>query len=90
MAEVKDNYFVQGTSGRIGKLVVNKIINGKTCIKKYPDRSQVVYTKEQVEFWEIFDEAAKFTSEIVSDPVKNPAIPTRVRNPFTIVPSPII
>ena len=75
MAEVKDNYIIQGTSGRIGKLVVNKIINGKTFITKYPDRSKVVYTKEQIEFREIFAKAAKFASEIVSDPVKKSTYP---------------
>jgi hypothetical protein len=79
MAEVKDNYIVQGTSGRIGKLVVNKIINGKTFITKYPDRSQVVYTKEQIEFREIFAKAAKFASQIVNDPIKKSTYPRQGR-----------
>jgi len=79
MAEVKENFVVQGSSGRIGKLVVNKIINGKTFITKYPDRSKVIYTKEQIEFREIFAEAAKFASEIVSDPVKKSTYPRQGR-----------
>ncbi len=79
MAEVKENYIVQGTSGRIGKLVVNKIINGKTFITKYPDRSKVNYTKEQIGFREIFAIAAKFASEIVSDPVKKATYPRQGR-----------
>ena len=79
MAEVKENYVVQGTSGRIGKLVVNKIINGKTFMTKYPDRSNVIYTKEQLEFRKIFAEAAKFASEIVSDPVKKSTYPRQGR-----------
>ncbi|HTB24204.1 MAG TPA: hypothetical protein VK711_02485 [Puia sp.] len=79
MAEVKDNYIVQGTSGRIGKLVVNKIINGKTFITKYPDRSKVNYTKEQIEFRKIFAEAAKFASEIINDPAKKSAYPSQGR-----------
>jgi hypothetical protein len=79
MAEVKENYIVQGTSGRVGKLVVIKIINGKTFITKYPDRSKVNYTKEQVECREIFAEAAKFASEIVNDPVKKSSYPRQGR-----------
>jgi hypothetical protein len=79
MAEVKDNYIVQGTSGRIGKLVVNKIINGKTFMTKYPDRSKVNYTEDQIEFRKIFAEAAKFASEIVNDPVKKFAYPRQGR-----------
>ncbi|HEY4966962.1 MAG TPA: hypothetical protein VII28_11200 [Puia sp.] len=79
MSEVKENYIVQGTSGRIGKLVVYKIINGKTFMTKYPDRSQVNYTKEQIEFRKIFAEAAKFASEIVNDPVKKSTYPRQGR-----------
>lgn len=79
MSEVKENYIVQGTSGRIGTLVVIKIINGKTFITKYPDRSKVIYTKEQIEFRKIFAEAAKFASEIVSDPVKKSTYPHQGR-----------
>ena len=79
MSEVKDNYIVQGTSGRIGKLVVTKIINGKTFITKYPDRSNVVYTKDQIEFRKIFAKAAKFASEIVNDPAKKSTYPRQGR-----------
>jgi hypothetical protein len=79
MAEVKENFVVEGSSGRIGKLVVIKIINGKTFITKYPDRSKVVYTKEQIEFRKIFAEAAKFASDIMSDPDKRSSYPRQGR-----------
>lgn len=79
MAEEKDNYVIRGTSGRIGKLLVNKIINGKTFITKYPDRSKVKYTKEQIEYREIFAKAAKYASEIVNDPVKKSTYPRQGR-----------
>ena len=79
MAEIKDNYTVKGISGRVGNLAVYKIINGKTFMTKYPDRSNVVYTKEQLEFRKIFAEAAKFASEIVSDPVKKSTYPRQGR-----------
>jgi hypothetical protein len=75
MGEVKDNYVIQGTTGRIGKLVVYKTINGKTFATKYPDRSNIKYTKEQIGYRKIFAEAAKFASEIVSDPKKKAAYP---------------
>ena len=79
MAEITDNYVVEGIRGRVGKLAVYKIINGKTHMTKYPDRSNVVYTKEQIEFRKIFAEAAKFASEIVSDPVKKATYPRKGR-----------
>ena len=79
MAEIKENYVVQGISGRVGNSAVYKIINGKTFMTKYPDRSNVVYTKEQIEFRKIFAEAAKFASEIVSDPVKKSTYPRQGR-----------
>lgn len=79
MATVKDNYVMQGISGRVGKLFVNKIINGKTFVTKYPDRSNINYTKEQIQSREIFARAAKFASEIVNDPVKKAAYPRRGR-----------
>jgi hypothetical protein len=79
MAEVIDNYVVNGIKGRVGKLAVYKIINGKTHMTKYPDRSNVVYTKEQIGFRIIFAEAAKFASEIVNDPVKKSTYPRQGR-----------
>ncbi len=79
MAEIKDNYTVKGITGRVGNLAVYKIINGRTFMTKYPDRSNVVYTKEQIEFRKIFAEAAKFASEIVSDPVKKSTYPRQGR-----------
>ena len=75
MAEVIDNYVINGIKGRVGKHAVYKIINGKQFMTKYPDRSNVVYTKEQIEFRKIFAEAAKFASEIVNDPVKSSTYP---------------
>lgn len=79
MGEVKDNYIVKGTSGRIGTLAVYKIINGKTFITKYPDRSKVKYTKEQIEYREIFAKAAKYASDIVKDPLKKSTYPRQGR-----------
>jgi hypothetical protein len=79
MAEIKDNFTVQGISGRVGNLAVYKIINGKTFMTKYPDRSKVIYTKEQIEFRKIFAEAAKFASEIVNDPAKKSTYPRQGR-----------
>jgi hypothetical protein len=79
MAEVKENYVVKGISGKVGNMMVYKIINGKTFMTKYPDRSKVKYNKEQIEFREIFAKAAKFASEIISDPAKKSAYPRQGR-----------
>jgi hypothetical protein len=79
MAEVKENYVVQGCSGRVGTQLVIKIINGKTHLTKYPDRSKVTYTKEQIEYRKVFAEAAKFASEIMSDPDKRSSYPRQGR-----------
>jgi hypothetical protein len=68
---VKDNIVTVGISGKFGKDLVSKIINGKTFHTKYPDRSQVKYTKEQAKIQMIFRDAAKFAGDIVNDPVKN-------------------
>jgi predicted HTH transcriptional regulator len=73
MGEVKNNIVVRGISGRLGKDLVSKVINGKTFHSKYPDRSQVKYTKEQLKIKMIFKDAAKFAGEIVNDPVKKKA-----------------
>lgn len=73
MGEVKDNLVAKGISGRLGKDFVSKIINGKTFHSKYPDRSQVKYTKEQLKIKMIFRDAAKFAGDIVNDPVKKSA-----------------
>ena len=75
MGLIKDNFITKGVSGRVGKLCVFKIINGQTFMTKFPDRSNVVYNKEQLEFREIFAKASKFASDIVSDPAKKAAYP---------------
>jgi len=67
---VKYNKVTTGISGRLGKDLVSKIINGKTFHTKYPDRSQVKYTKEQAKLKVIFKDAAQFAGDIVNDPVK--------------------
>jgi predicted HTH transcriptional regulator len=73
MGEVKHNIITIGISGKLGKDLVSKIINGKTFHTKYPDRSQVKYTQEQLKIKMIFRDAAKFAADIVNDPVKKAA-----------------
>lgn len=73
MAWVKDNVLMRGHAGRIGTDVVFKIINGKTFSGKYPDRTKVKYSKEQLKVKKIFADAAKFASDIVNDPTKRAA-----------------
>jgi hypothetical protein len=76
MVRSRDNIITKGLSGRIGKDVVLKNINGETFYGKYPDRSQVKYSKEQIKFKKLFAKAAKHASEIISDPAKKAAYKT--------------
>ena len=73
MAKVVSNIILKNLSGAVGKKLVFKIITGETFACKYPDRSQVKYTKEQLQYREIFAKASKHASEIVKDPVKKKA-----------------
>jgi predicted HTH transcriptional regulator len=73
MAWVKENVLMRGHAGRIGTDVVFKIINGETFSGKYPDRSKVKYSKEQLKVKKIFADAAKFASDIVNDPARRAA-----------------
>ena len=77
MAEVKDNILLKGLSGAFGKDEVYKTINGKTFKTKYPDRSRVIYTKEQLECRGIFGKASQYASSIVKDPAKKAAYPVK-------------
>jgi hypothetical protein len=76
MAEVKDNIIMKNTSGAIGKQLVFRIVNGKTIACKYPNRSKVIYTEEQIGYRSLFSKAAAFASSIVKDPVKKAAYKT--------------
>jgi hypothetical protein len=80
MARINGNVLLEGTSGAIGKDVVYKVINGKTFVTKYPDRSRVIYTEQQLGYRQTFAKAAKFASEIVNDPVKKAAYPVEGRS----------
>ena len=57
-------------SGTIDKQIVFKVINGKTFVGKYPDRSKVKYNAKQLEYRVIFARASKYASSVVKDPVK--------------------
>jgi hypothetical protein len=79
MARSKNNIITKGLSGRIGKDTVFKNINGETFNGKYPDRSHVKYSKEQIKCKKLFSEAAKHASKIISDPAKKAAYKTNGR-----------
>jgi hypothetical protein len=70
MAESKDNVVMKNMSGAIGKLIVFRRVNGKTIACKYPNRSKVVYTEEQIQYRGLFSKASAFASSIIKDPVK--------------------
>jgi hypothetical protein len=70
MAQVKDNLIMTNVSGAIGKQLVFRKVNGKTLICKYPNRSHVVYTEEQIGYRTLFAKASAFASSILKDPAK--------------------
>ena len=70
MAQSKDNIVMKNMSGAIGKLLVFRRVNGKTIACKYPNRSHVVYTEEQIGYRTLFAKASAYASSILKDPVK--------------------
>jgi hypothetical protein len=73
MAISKDNYVTHGLHGAVGKEFVFKRVNGKTQVSKYPDRSQVKYSKEQTKLQDIFARASAYASDLINDPEKRAA-----------------
>ena len=73
MAEVKDNLIMTNVSGAIGKQLVFRKVNGKTLICKYPNRTHVVYTEEQIGYRTLFAKASAYASSILKDPAKKAA-----------------
>jgi predicted HTH transcriptional regulator len=73
MAKSKDNYVTNGLSGAIGKKFVFRQFNRATHVSKYPDRSQVQYSKKQTRYQKIFAEASAYASDVINDPVKKRA-----------------
>jgi hypothetical protein len=73
MAVFKDNIIMTNVSGAIGKQLVFRKVNGKTLICKYPNRSHVVYTEEQIGYRTLFARASAYASSILKDPVKKAA-----------------
>ena len=70
MAKVKDNIDMGNMSGAIGKQLVFRRVNGKTIACKYPNRSHVVYTEEQIGYRTLFAKASAYASGILKDPAK--------------------
>jgi hypothetical protein len=73
MASIDDNIVMKNMSGAIGKLLVFRKVNGKTFAGKYPNRSHVVYTEEQIQYRTVFAKASAYASSILKDPAKKAA-----------------
>ena len=65
-----ENLVPTGISGRCGKDLPSKNINGKPFHRMYPDRSQVKYTKEPAKIKVSIKRATKFPGSIVTDGFK--------------------
>src|SRR5258708_5124326 len=73
MAKSNNNYVTHGLSGAVGKEFVFKQQDGETIVSKYPDRSQVKFSKKQSRFQEVFAEASAYASDVINDPEKKRA-----------------
>lgn len=70
MSKVKDNYILQGLSGKIGKKLIfktNKSGLPYTC--QPPDRSQVFSSKTQKKMRSHFARAVAYEKSVTRDPV---------------------
>ena len=70
MAKVKNNYVVQGLTGKIGKLVFKTNRRGLTYTCLPPDRRNVISTKGQKKLRNNFAKAVAYAKSVVQDPVK--------------------
>lgn len=67
MARVDQNPLVKNARGAVGKDGVYKIVNGKTLLTKYPDRSGVNLTISQESCQNIFKKAVAYAKSIMAD-----------------------
>ena len=70
MAKVKNNYAVQGNSGKIGDLIYKTNKSGLTYTSRRPDRSNVISTKAQNKLRNNFAKAVSYAKSVLQDPVK--------------------
>jgi predicted HTH transcriptional regulator len=73
MAISNNNYVTNGLTGAVGKDFVFKQMDGKTLVTKYPDRSQVKFSKKQSRFQDAFAAASAYASDVINDPEKRRA-----------------
>src|ERR1700748_2003764 len=70
MAKVKDNYVLQGLSGKIGKVVFKTRKSGLTHTSLPPDRRNVISTKDQKKLRNNFAKAVAYAKSVLKDPGK--------------------
>jgi hypothetical protein len=68
MAISRSNILVHSLSGRIGRQVVFRFVNGKTIVSASPDFSGVTWSKDQKDHRARFREAAKQAKALAADP----------------------
>ena len=71
MARVKNNLFIEGTGGAVGKNIVYRTIKNKTFACKYPDMSNIIPSKDQTKGRERFANAVAFARSVMKDPKKS-------------------
>ncbi len=70
VAKIKNNYVVQGSSGKIGDLIYKTNKFGLTYTSRRPDLSHVISTKAQNKLRNNFAKAVAYAKSVLQDPVK--------------------
>jgi len=73
MAINKNNFFLQGISGTIGKSMTLRQYRGKTIVSEKSKGNTLPPTAEQLAAREKFEDAADFAVDVLNDPMKKAA-----------------
>ena len=79
MAKIKNNYVLNGISGRVGDHVF-KTSKGKTTIGKVPDMSKVILSKNQTKSNKLFAEAVAFAQMVMKNPEAKNKYPVKANH----------
>jgi len=80
MAKNNNNILTRYYGGRIGKQVVLKVLpNGETIATKYPDRTNVILSADQVNCNNNFRDAVAYAQSVIRDPEQKAALAKKLK-----------
>jgi hypothetical protein len=71
-------------SGAIGKTIVHKQYKDGEVVTKFPDMSDIIASKGQRRFRDLFKEAVAYAQDINNDPEKKKAYKRKIRKNQTV------